>query len=224
MPKLKDITGQVFGRLTAVSFCEIRNRKAYWNCVCRCGSKCVVIGKNLRNGATQSCGCLHRDLLRSQKTTHGWTSRAEFRVWLGMIERCTNSECASWEGYGGRGVVVCDRWRNSMEHFVSDVGQRPSPKHSIDRINNNGNYSCGHCEQCLANGWPMNCRWATAKQQSRNMRTNHLVTIESETHCIAEWCDIKGISAGTVYSRVKYGWSIEKAIATPVRAHKTYAR
>ena len=124
-------------------------------CLCDCGKYVTVKNHNLQTGKTSSCGCWVRDAARISATRHGMSRTPEWNSWDGMISRCTNKNGASWERYGGRGISVCERWMK-FENFLADMGMKPSKKHSIDRINNDGNYE------------PGNCRWATAKEQACN--------------------------------------------------------
>jgi hypothetical protein len=124
-----------------------------------------------------------------------------------MINRCHNPNHHAYADYGGRGVFVCDRWRHSYTSFLADMGRRPSPKHSIDRRDTNGNYE------------PANCRWATAVDQARNTRANKIVTINGETRCVAEWAEILSVSRYTIYSRLRRGCTPEEAISGS-RPHK----
>lgn len=124
----------------------------------------------------------------------------EYRAWASMLDRCYNEKCTGYANYGGRGVSVCDEWRSSYEAFLAYLGRRPSPTHSIDRINVNGNYE------------PGNVRWATKTEQSRNRRGRTLVTIEGKTKCVAEWLELNSIAYVTFKKRRKAGWDIIKAV------------
>ena len=151
-----DLTGQVFGRLTA--FMEgPRNGsgKRQWLCRCACGQTTQANQCHLRGGRIKSCGCKHAEHHR----THGMERSAEYRTWDGMIQRCHNPRSKAWRWYGAKGVKVCPAWRSSFVRFFQDMGLRPGPEYSIDRIDPFGNYE------------PGNCRWATAKQQARNKRS-----------------------------------------------------
>lgn len=128
----------------------------------------------------------------------------EYETWSGMIKRCYTQAHRAYANYGGRGIAVCDRWRESFENFHADMGDRPAGL-SIDRIDNNGNYE------------PSNCRWATCKQQSRNTRKARLITLNGETRCLTEWAELTGIKAITLLFRLDRGWSIEKAFTTPTQ-------
>jgi len=118
--------------------------------------------------------------------------------------------------HGGRGIKVCERWR-AFENFLTDMGQKPFSEASIDRIDNDGNYSCGHCEECLRNGWPANCRWATDKEQQRNTRQNRMLTYNGKTMCLAEWGELLGIEYNILWARLNRGWSVAKTLSIPVR-------
>ena len=137
-------------------------------------------------------------------TTHGLSRSVEYGIWSAIKRRCLNKNCQEYQSYGGRGISVCKRWVSSFESFLKDVGLRPSTSHSIERMNNSKGYS------------PGNVRWATAKEQQRNKRTNVFVTIGGVRLCVAEWCGILNISNQTVSTRVNsLGWSYVKALTTP---------
>jgi hypothetical protein len=127
-----------------------------------------------------------------------------YNVWAAMKYRCGNPRCSSYPSYGGRGITVCDRWRNSFEAFLADMGSTYGPGLSLDRIDNDSGYS------------PENCRWVTMHQQAGNKRNNHNLSLEGETHTIAEWSRITGISDLTIDKRLRLGWSVERALTTPV--------
>jgi len=158
MGKVIDLTGQVFGRLTVVGFAGIgSNRSARWECICLCGAVVVINSATLRNGRTQSCGCYHKQLLRERNTLHGLCKSTEYGSWSNMRKRCNRPNDPQYADYGGRGITVCEEWE-SFENFYKDMGPKPTPKHSIDRIDVNSNYE------------PSNCRWADRIVQARNMR------------------------------------------------------
>lgn len=160
---------------------------------------------NLLNGNTSSCGCLRKELTRERSITHGHRrgrlSTPEYMAWIGAKGRCDNESSDPYSRYGRRGINMCERWRGSYEAFLEDMGARPSPEHSIDRINVDGDYE------------PGNCRWANRIEQMRN--TSRLIAIEFEgvTRPIAEWAEITGIKYSTIRSRVKKGWPAEKVLA-----------
>lgn len=159
---LHDITGQPFGRLTVREFVGRRSGSSVWRCECECGGIVDVRRSNLISGNTRSCGCMIVKRTVERSTVHGEASRGgkspEYKTWVGIIKRCTDPKAKGWPNYGGRGIHICDEWRHSYAAFLADVGRKPSPRHSIDRIDNDGNYE------------PGNVRWATRSEQNSNQR------------------------------------------------------
>ncbi len=212
MSKFIDLTGKRFGRLIVLRYVDKDKwRDSRWLCLCGCGNEKIILGNNLKRGAIKSCGCLSIEKLIKRSTKHGHSRRKQhsktYTAWSHMISRCTNPNDINYHNYGGRGITVCKRWRK-FENFLEDMGEPPSAKHSIDRIDNNGNY----CKS--------NCRWATDTEQQRNTRRNHSVTYNGKTQCIAAWAEEYGINDGTLRSRLRLGWSIEKALTTPVKKRR----
>jgi hypothetical protein len=159
MPKFQDLTGQKFGILT-VKQREYKNVKdTIWLCQCDCGKMKEIRATHLKSGATISCGCLQsKPGDKNPNYRHGGRYSPEYWPWQALKDRCVNKNRGDFQSYGGRGITVCERWRDSFENFFADMGPRPSPKHSVDRIDVNGNYE------------PGNCRWASISEQSRNKR------------------------------------------------------
>jgi hypothetical protein len=207
----ENLTGKRFGRLLVKKQAPTGKRNNLrWHCLCDCGRIVISHGGDLRRGKAKSCGCLSAELTVSRNLKHGHTSKAwktpEYHAWQRMFERCYNKHASGYERYGGRGIKVCKRWRDSYEAFYTDVGPRPSPKHSIDRFpNNDGDYE------------PGNVRWAAVKEQARNTRTNRFHTFEGQTLCEAEWAERFGFHVSTLRHRLRNGWSIEHALTTPVK-------
>lgn len=201
-----DIAGQRFGRLVALGpVGRARGREIIWECRCDCGALTSLKVGSLRSGTTRSCGCLQRELLANRVRQHGDTGSPEFRAWQAMKTRCGNRKQPHYNNYGGRGITVCERWRNSFDAFLEDMGPKPSDKHSLDRIDNEKSYS------------PENCRWTTRFTQSRNHRRNRLLTINGRTQCFADWCNEYGIKQETARARIdRYGWSETDALTRPV--------
>lgn len=169
-----DLSGQIFGRLTVVSFVggQGRGKHAIWLCRCECGKQTFATSHRLRSSRTLSCGCLRDERRRMAVRTHGESSwhghsaTSEYRIWNGIIGRCENPNNSRYADYGGRGISVCPEWRVSFSAFLQYIGRRPSPAHSLDRIESNGNYE------------PGNVRWATSIEQNRNRRSVALVDID----------------------------------------------
>lgn len=202
MPAFIDITGKRFGRLTVLHRAGWKGKAIMWACRCDCGKLHDVNGQALRDGHSQSCGCLHHEGIADRNRTHGLSDSPEYRNWAAMLTRCTNPESQDYPNYGGRGITVCERWK-SFENFYADMGPRPGPAHTVDRKDNNGNYE------------PANCRWATPRQQARNRRNNALVTYQDETLLLTEWARRKGICRYTLWSRYKKGETGDRLFRKP---------
>lgn len=200
-----DLTGHRFGRWQVIDRAvQGRAGRTAWNCVCDCGNKKVVVTKTLRNGISQSCGCLMKEIVSATNIKHGhYRGRKrspEYSVWVGIKQRCFDSNMNIYPYYGGRGITMCDRWKNDFLLFLKDMGTRPSKNHSIDRIDNNGNYE------------PGNCKWSTRSEQMRNKRNSRYITINGETLHTKEWAEKLGIKAATINMRINRGWSLREAV------------
>lgn len=204
---LIDLSGQIFGRLTVLEQTENKNGRVQWKCRCECGNIVPVQSGCLRDGHTKSCGCLCLELAIKRKTTHGMRNTPEYNVWTLMLRRCRNSNDDAFKNYGGRGITVCDEWQHDFMAFYKYVGKRPSSKHTIERIRNNGNYE------------PGNVRWATRSEQNNNSRGNHKITIHGWTMNLGQWARFVGKSRQTISSRLQKGWYPAKAIFYPILPH-----
>lgn len=186
--------GDVYGRLTVVG----REGSAAV-CQCSCGTMKMIAAGSLRQKLTKSCGCLRREV-GGRDPTHGMSGTPEYAAWQNLIQRCENPNHVDYANYGGRGIHVHPLWKNNFELFFAEVGSRPSPKHSIDRINNSLGYV------------PGNLRWATATQQLRNRRTNRMLTFRGRTQCLVAWAEEIGISKRTLHQRLASGMPVERAL------------
>lgn len=200
----KSLVGERFGRLLVVSYAGSNGKRSLWECQCDCGNSVIRHTGLLSARNTKSCGCLKRDNKRGNPT-HGKAKTPEWKSWSGMKGRCYNPRCQEYQYYGARGIIVCERWLgpNGFVNFFADMGEKPSAKHSLDRIDVNGNYE------------PTNCRWATAEQQNRNKRDNRIIDFNGRRATIAEWAEDAGLPVSTLLNRLAADWPFEKAITTP---------
>lgn len=195
-----NITNQRFGRWVAIKYIETIKKRSHWLCECDCGVERIIDGHYLRHKKSKSCGCLRID-----KGIKQLRKKLEYGVWHSMKQRCLNSKNRQYPNYGGRGITICDRWLNSFENFLADMGKRTSDKHSIDRIDNNGNYE------------PSNCRWATASEQCMNRRTNVFVEVDNIKMILEDACKLFDINSNTVGYRLKIGMDIKTALTKPLQ-------
>lgn len=203
-----DRTGQVFGRLRVIEFAgttggKTGRKRSVWRCQCDCGNITLVKSDSMKCGNTFSCGCLNTELTKARSTEHGMTYSPTWKCWNAMIGRCYVTSHTSYPRYGARGIIVCDRWRHSFSNFLDDMGERPTLRHTVDRRENSLGYS------------PENCGWATYKEQNRNKSNNHRLTIGDRTMTIVEWSEESGVRNTRICSRIRAGWSPERAVFTP---------
>lgn len=193
--RFKDESGKTFSRLTVVDLACGGRDGAFWNCICQCGNPAIVSGRLLRRGMTKSCGCFQREISSIINSTHknarhGHIS-SEYRTWSSLKNRCNNPNDPAWLRYGGRGIRVSEVWNNSFEQFLSDMGKRPSSVYSLDRIDNDGNYSAE------------NCRWATREQQMNNTRQNIILTAFGGSATKSQWARLLGVSSVCLIHRLE---------------------
>jgi hypothetical protein len=194
---------------------------------CSCGSEKEKTFSSIKSGQSTCCGCKQRKIVAKTMLKHGVKSKhypseykKEHAAWQQLKNRCYNKKDNGYKHYGGRGISVCERWKNNETgflNFLEDVGKAPSHKHSIDRINNNKNYSCGKCSECVTNVWNANCRWATSTEQNNNNRNNKIVTYEGISYTLSQLSKISLVSYSTFCRRLRTGWSLDDAINTPSR-------
>jgi len=204
-PRFIDLTGQTLGHWHVIRFHSVSKggKRTLFLCRCKCGKEQLVQSNDLRSGHSRSCLLCAR---RAQRT-HGKSKIPEYRVWINMQRRCRVTKIPLYSSHAGRGIAVCERWSN-FENFFEDMGPRPSPKHSIERIDNDDDYC------------PENCRWATKTEQSRNTRRNRLLTHDGKTLCLTEWAEILWVKPYTLRNRLASGWSVERTFTTPVQHQK----
>ena len=209
--KHKDLTGMRFGRWLVLGEGEYKyvgnQKRLHWKCQCDCGTIREVVSGRLRRGASKSCGCLTLEILKSGifSKKHGMWNTRIWNIWKGITYRCKYPSMDCYKNYGGRGIRVCKRWEK-FENFYEDMKADYRDNLTIDRKDNDGNYE------------PGNCRWIPRNQQQRNQRNNHNITFNGKTQCITAWAEEIGMKASTLISRItELGWSIEKALTTPLK-------
>lgn len=205
--KLKDITGLRVGYLTATKPLGTDGRRAIWEITCDCGqTRKMKLGdfqKLVREAKPASCGCKKRELQSLAHSTHGMSRHPAFAVWRSMLCRCHLPSHQAWKNYGGRGISVCSRWRESFENFWSDMGPTYQPGLCLDRMDNEGDYS------------PQNCRWATYRQQARNTRNSRLVDSPLGRMLVCELAEKTGINQTTLLYRLAKGVTGQMLISKP---------
>ena len=206
MKNIINLLGQRFGKLTVISKAGIsKHGSVNWLCKCDCGNETIVNSNNLRRGHTLSCGCYQREQAaiagKKTLTIHGKAKSRLYHIWIGMKQRCYNNKSANFKRYGGRGIYVCDEWKNDYQSFYDwSILNGYDESLTIDRINNDKEYS------------PQNCRWITIKEQGNNRSTNRYITINNQTKTVAQWAEISGIRTGTLYKRLDNGIEGEKLL------------
>lgn len=199
--------GQIFGRLTLLKFARRGNENRIgWVCQCACGKRIWADARDLARGHTKSCGCWRVEHSRAKATTHGLSKTPAYGCWNGMIQRCLNPNDPDFRYYGGRGIKVCREWRK-FEGFLKSMGPRPSSKHTLERMNNNGHYR------------PGNVRWATRLEQGQNTRKNRMITFEGETLCASEMACRHGLTPQQLAGRFYWGWSVKRALTQPLKKY-----
>jgi len=204
--------GTVFNMLTIVGNFRIvvinGKNKHVIDAICECGKLISHSMIDIKSGKKKSCGCLPLKLLAKMSTKTGLSKTKEYRAWTGCIKRCYDEKCAQYKNYGDRGISVSDRWRISIFNFIEDMGLCPDPKFSLDRVDNNGNYEKD------------NCRWASNSQQCNNRRSNLVFEYKGNRKTLTEISREVGIDYNILWSRLRLGFSIEKAISQKIKFKK----
>lgn len=200
--KIIDLTGQKFGRLTVIKRVENKDGYSVWLCRCDCGNERKIKGDNLRSGSTKSCGCLKAE--GKSHVIHGKSHTRLYKIYINMIQRCEKEYSTIYEYYGGRGIKVCDEWKEDFENFYNwSIAHGYNSKLTIDRIDPNGNYE------------PLNCRWVNMKEQNYNRRSSHIFKIDGVNYGIRELSQKIDLSEKIIQSRLDSGWTLEEIINTP---------
>jgi hypothetical protein len=215
MKKLQ-LIGMKFGHLLVESEAETKRHPKgtiiQWNCICDCGNIRIVSTGKLTQGRQVSCGCYNREqvykAISKAKTTHGLSKHRLYAVWNSMKHRCYNPKNSAYERYGGRGIYVCDRWKESFRNFLYDMEKFFQEGLTIERINNNGPYS------------PDNCKWIPLNDQTKNRRSTIYLELNGKKICLTDWADSLGISAKLIRERLNHGWSIEEALVSHKRINQ----
>lgn len=204
-----DLTNQTFGRLTAIKYAYTKNERAFWHCKCKCGSEKDIPAKDLKRGSIRSCGCLKSEVTSERMKSHGATGTRLYHIWATMKRRCetTKAEKAK-KGYLNRGITVCKEWHDFSIFQKWALSNGYTDLLTIDRINNDGNYC------------PENCRWVDYEIQANNRRTNVNLTYQNKTQTIAQWAKEIGMKYNTLDERLRKGWSVERALSTPVMCRR----
>lgn len=218
MPKLLDLTNHKYGKLTVIKRTRIDQREKYWLCICECGNEVETYTRILRSGLKKSCGCLVKEVssknikkAHEHNKKHEMTGTRFHSIWINMKHRCYYSKSPYFVDYGGRGIEVCGRWHNFLnfkedmykayQEHVENHGERNT---TLERVNVNGNYE------------PENCIWTTNSRQGRNKRITVKYKYKGKEYSLYDLADLADINPGTLESRLRRGWSIEKAVETPV--------
>lgn len=206
MSRVVDMTGLRLGRLTVIGRADSIAGKAAWLCRCDCGKETVVRGYSLRNGDTQSCGCLHEEIIARGNFVHGASRSRLYGIWSTMKARCSNPNQDYFYRYGERKISVCEEWQTFEPFYEWAMANGYREDLTIDRMNNDGDYC------------PDNCRWATRKEQANNTSKTIHITYGGETHTLSEWSEIVGVPKTALWKRIyQRNWSVEKALTTPLQ-------
>lgn len=203
---IENLTNKSYGRLTVISYSHAKKFRSFWKCKCTCGTEVIVRSDCLKDGNTQSCGCLPTEINTDREYKHGQARTKLYRVWASMKNRCNNPNDYNYKFYGGKGVTYCPKWEDYMPFYKWAMENGYREGLTIDRIDNDGNYE------------PNNCRWVSQGEQLLNTSRTKLYTFNGKTQHLKFWAEELGIKEMTLFSRINtLGWSVEKAFTTPVR-------
>lgn len=217
MPSFINITGKRFGRLIVLERLDKPSYKgASWLCKCDCGNSIIASSQSIRIGHTKSCGCYNKEIRKQicieRNTTHNKSKTKVFHTWTNIRQRCNNPNISAYHKYGAKGIKVCERW-NSFENFFADMGNPPTNKHTIERIDSRGHYE------------PSNCKWATMEEQQNNRTNNRLIEYNKQKMTLQKWSKLMGIDRKTISRRIDNGWPIEKALfIKPIIGRNQYSK
>lgn len=199
--KFIDLTNKTFYNLKVISRAPNKGKKVMWNCICKCGNYTIASGTNLKLGKIRSCGCFKIEQLVKRSTTHNQRHTSLYNVWKGVKQRCLNPNSSAYKNYGGRGITICESWKNSFTSFYEwSMANGYKKGLTIDRIDNNSNYS------------PENCRWTDRITQANNKRVNKYITINGKVDTLSNWMKFYNIGKTKYYNRLKKGFSEQQAL------------
>lgn len=215
MAQKKNLTGVEIGRLKVLYEMPATNTSGIrWMCACDCGNVKSIAGIRIRPDAleksTLSCGCIQKETIGNARRKHGLSTHPVGMVWNGIVQRCYNPNSEEYHNYGGRGILMCSRYRSSPRYLLDDLGERPTEEngksYQINRIDNDGGYWCGkeRCLECVECHYPSNCEWTTAKLNCNNTQANNFQTAYGRVQTMAQWAEETGIPYATLHQRVTY--------------------
>lgn len=204
-----NLTGKKYHKLTVLEYSHMERKYSMWKCKCDCGNIVTIKGASVKCGNTKSCGCLGRGLKSVERNHHGHTSKyskynKEYKIWRSMLHRCNNPNNKYYHIYGKKGIKVCERWYSYI-NFFKDMGPRPLPEYSLDRIDNNGNYS------------PENCRWANRNQQNNNKSTSKYLVYNGVTLTQSQWAKLFDITQSSIYYHLKKGANFNEIVCKYIK-------
>jgi hypothetical protein len=201
--------GQKYGKWKVIKRAGKQGKQPTWLCVCECGNEGIVPSYNLKAGRSTNCGCVRKETLRKMNTTHDHSGSRIHNIWMGMKFRCYNTSGMNYKDYGGRGIEMCEEWKEEFTSFYEwSIENGYNDDLTIDRKNNDLGYT------------PSNCHWTDRKKQANNQRKNHYIKYMGEVKTLAEWCEQLNLNYSTIKRRIYRGWDVEKAFSTPIKGGK----